>query len=529
MSTQPKTGPMTPEELQELWQSAVDDLYARPFLEQEDSGFEVHQQVFEQLARASRAIDATTQAMFILPWSGQSDQPAQGEAKATVQLTLSRTSYLELPMVITRDVLFEEQTTDWGAEEGIVVRTGRRYRLVDPLVFGPGEAGPFTVAAEAEGPGWGYNNPFPGTIAYVVQPGATLQNAGATVTDGKMTAANVADTPVPEHVGQYLHFTAGSNVGRVAHVVGYQRPHPELNDGGTLNLERMAVVQGGPTFAGPFIVGEQVIIYQSAVEVGHGTFLKETGSGAFSFYTFVLNDGIATVVFDTQIYGVTSAASASLTAQVLNPVLTTEPAAIGDAGASWQVLRWSEDVGLTVTNAEQPTGGRLGYLDALGAERGIRRSTAEGDEPYRQRVSQVADVVTPNALRRAVNRLLAPYGLTGCLREVGGKLLPGFFFDHDAYDYDFTARPQDRYKVLLDYLSFRAFFLVGVPPLNWGEFGFAYDGGTHNAYDCGPALAFYDGYALGAANMYRNIWNALNSTKAGGVGFDLYVERLGCF
>jgi len=31
------------------------------------------------------------------------------------------------------------------------------------------------------------------------------------------------------------------------------------------------------------------------------------------------------------------------------------------------------------------------------------------------------------------------------------------------------------------------------------------------------------------AALYKQIWQAVNSVKAGGVGFDLYQEKLGCF
>lgn len=92
----------------------------------------------------------------------------------------------------------------------------------------------------------------------------------------------------------------------------------------------------------------------------------------------------------------------------------------------------------------------------------------------------------------------------------------------------YGLRVQDRFKTLQDYTEFRAFFLLGVPPSNLGEFGLAYDDGVFGAYDASPYLAFYDGFPLTAAVLYRATWQAVDRARAAGVGFDLYVENKGC-
>jgi len=89
-------------------------------------------------------------------------------------------------------------------------------------------------------------------------------------------------------------------------------------------------------------------------------------------------------------------------------------------------------------------------------------------------------------------------------------------------------RNENRFKTNLDYTEMRAFFLVGVPASDLGDFGIAYDAGTHNAFDANPYLAFCDGYAATAAVLNRSTWQGINDAKAGGVGFDLYVEAIGC-
>jgi hypothetical protein len=74
-------------------------------------------------------------------------------------------------------------------------------------------------------------------------------------------------------------------------------------------------------------------------------------------------------------------------------------------------------------------------LDAIGEDRGVPRHSGEPDDAYRKRVHTPADVVTPNAIRRALNRALG--AIPWCFREVGGPLLPGFYFDRVDIDADY--------------------------------------------------------------------------------------------
>src|SRR5690606_7130522 len=81
------------------------------------------------------------------------------------------------------------------------------------------------------------------------------------------------------------------------------------------------------------------------------------------------------------------------------------------------------------THDESPSGGVAAVLDEIGDERNIPRLEGEQDEEYRLRIAEPSDVVSPNAIRRAGNRVLRSLGLEVCLREVGSRLLPGMFFD----------------------------------------------------------------------------------------------------
>ena len=607
----PKTGPLTPAELEQLWLSVVDPSYSGPIVEGgEGSGLEAIRQAFAQYERLSVAVDTTTQEMFILPWSGQSNEPAGNARRAQVTLTVTRTSDFARELTFQRGLVFaEEETTDMARNGPEVVHTGRRYRVLAQRTLGPGEAGPLLLPCEATLFGHGFDNPAIGTIRALVEPGAGFANLAGTVVLGaddaphQLLVANQPDVVIPEHIGQYLRFNVGANLGQMRRVVGYQGPNPPVHGGVALlaptGIFRVPVV-GGP----PFQIGEQVEQLPSGAR---GRFVHLVGDRIIidrTFGTFVVGQVVA---------GLSSGAAALIDAIDQDPNLVAET---GTAG--WDVLGWT-NLGVAATNTTSPTGGRLGMLDELGAERRINRASGEDDESYRRRVATVADVVSPGAILRRANRVYAPYGGSACLREVGLPLLRGLMLDGDpgslnpdiayASDLDFvsfpgfnfiagaffpgekvqqnnggviaegraileypavapgtplpagsftgvvgvrgtfvpnvvvtgltsgaTAEPsavigglqeRDRFKLLLDYLEFRAFFLVSVPKTSLGEFGLAYDVGATSAYDASPFLVFYDGLPATTATLQRSVWQAVNEGRAGGVGFDL--DNHACF
>lgn len=524
----PKRGPYSTEELLNLWFSFVDSSYSDPLVEIGDgSGLEIVGATAEQLSRVSEAVDRTMESMFLLPWSGQTDEPASGRTYAAVLLTVERTVRTDVVITFAAgDVLVEEVQTDYGETGGVEQPTGRRFVLVDDLTFLPGETGPAVVPALAEVEGYGHNNPAEETITLIYQPGAGLQNDLATVWAGPSTdllrCGEDPDVVVQQNVGQYVEFTVGANTGQVRRAVGYSSPEPGVH-GGVLSLARTALFHLAAV-PGSFIPGEDVV---QAVTGATGVFVAASSSH--------LAIEKAQAGFDSAnvITGATSGATATPDAILQAPGLATETRSAG-----WKVLDWHDDLGVTITNVESPTGGLHAMLDELGSERNVPRSPGEDDETYRKRVATLPDVVSPNAIRRVVNRIIAQYGARACLREVGLPLFRGFFYDGDpdsadpaiafAYDFDFTVRPEDRFKVMLDRERSRAYFEVGVPKLGFGEFGFAYDDGAANAYDSAPYLTFYDGFPVTAAIIYRNIWQAVRDAKAAGVGFDLYIEDVGC-
>ncbi len=437
----PKTGPLTVAELQAIWEATSDPGYWQP-LEQagEGNGFEAHVQAWVQMALASVAIDRTTQALFLLPWSGQSDLPASGPMRATVSLSLTRTGLLNLPLILAAGQLVEEQQVDWGSDGGVTVLTGRRYALQQAVTFEPGQQGPLVVLATAERPGFGYNYPRPGTISRVDQVGAGYSNTLATIRGNGYPSALVLqgfaqqvlvdcqdqpDTFLPDHVGQYLLFTAGANAGAVGRAVAYLPPNPPAT-GGTLQLELQQSILAA-AFSGTFQVGEFLVLKNGGTITGYGKLIdaQQVGSNLLVTFTILCGSAVTTVV------GQGSGASATIQVDQYFPAYTPE-----NATASWRVLDWVLDWGLSCTNSLSPAGGRSGDLDVVGKERNAPRATGEQDSGYRARLAQIGDTVSPNALRRALNR--ADPGLAWLFLEAG-TTFPGCFLDHDALDQDLVA------------------------------------------------------------------------------------------
>ena len=536
---------LTNAELMQLWRSVVDDGYSQPFIDGKAAGvatnIESFEQLAEQLASASAAIENSFQEMYLLPWSGQTADPAAGGQVATVSLVLSRSTRFEKVVVLdAAHIFFEEVATDWGTNGAVDVVTGRKFIASVPFVFGPGEAGPFTMQAIAERIGFGLNLCEPDTIRQIAQPGVGMSNTGAAIVPGpaghRLVVRPEPDVVIPEHVGQHVELTAGVNAGQIRRVVGYEGPQPTGSGahGGVAVLAATGVfVVDVPT--GDFAPGEEVFQKPGNAVTARGTFLKLVGD------RMVVDRTSGDFVVGEQVRGALTGATANLLSVDQSPDLIAEAPGVpfGSPGASWRVLDYAADLGVVVSNPDWPSAGRAAMLDELGDERKIYRQPGEDDAHYRKRVAKVADKISPAAVRRICNRILARYGSNVCLREVGAAKLPGIFFDGNAsdpdpriayaYDLDFDARPTDRFKLAFDYTDFRAFFLLGVPPIAFGDFGIAYDYGFCNAYDAAPYFAFADGFGLEAAVMAKTVWAAVESARAGGVGFDLYTESLGCF
>jgi hypothetical protein len=519
VSTSTETLGTSSNDLLELWKSVTDPSYHRPLIEDTEGGRVVIEGALSMYREASIAIEASTQSLYIRHWSGQTADPARVANIATGQLQFSRVPTESfpawLPIVFpVKSLPVEHVGLDWSPEGPVEFLSGRRYYVTELSSLGPGELGPLLFPAAAEKAGPSYNEPWPGTINRPDQPGATLNNdalstAAPTASVNWLVLAPAPDLLSAQQVGQYVEL-----LGQQRRITGYLPPL-DSTTGGTALLDTLGVFKV-TSVVGSFEIGEE--IYQAStsargmlVSFANGHFGIETSVGVFS---------------SAAIVGSFTSATATITATVRAsaiPVATS---------VSWRVLDWDLDVGLSITNPERFTGGRLPVLEELGSERAIYRTSNEPEEVYRTRVATAGDVVSPNALQRTVNRIISNYGGKACLREVGSEKLPGLFFDVPpdgiaahafAFDMDPVVRPGDRWKVLINYTDFRGYFLMGLPWFGLGDF---------SAYcDEDPGCdseGYFDGYAVTDAALHSAVYSALVRAKAGGVGFDLYIEQDGC-
>ena len=212
--------------------------------------------------------------------------------------------------------------------------------------------------------------------------------------------------------------------------------------------------------------------------------------------------------------------------------LCFEPLALESGTVEWSVRDW-KDLGVIVTAVRHGELGRDDDLGLLGDNRGMYRGDGETAEAFRQRVSKVPDVVSPAALTRVVNRILAPLRLTGRVVDVGDEV-DGFFFDTDAFDYyqGGDVYPLNPWKLLLSLWEAYGFFYVQLPLISEGDFGMFYDEGptlylSDKGLYLGPAYdeGFYDGFSpVASYQVYPLIYREIERRKGGGIDFAILPD-----
>jgi len=220
-------------------------------------------------------------------------------------------------------------------------------------------------------------------------------------------------------------------------------------------------------------------------------------------------------------------------------------ALLDDGTVKWTLYDFENNqagLGLELVEVEAFSGGRDDDLFVLGDERGIYRQQGETDEVFRDRVSRLADVVSPNAILSQLNRILRPLGFKGSVCDVqfsgvGGGFF-GLFMDVDPdLAPDFLSAldlygpgdlfPTEPFFVLQSAQEAYGWFLVKVPYLGQGDFGIFLDDGPLYFDESvqvfyGPsAFGFMDGAPTQGNATYAAIHSAIAAIKAGGVGFTL--------
>ncbi|NBX24421.1 MAG: hypothetical protein EBR52_10075, partial [Microbacteriaceae bacterium] len=202
--------------------------------------------------------------------------------------------------------------------------------------------------------------------------------------------------------------------------------------------------------------------------------------------------------------------------------------------------------------------GRSADLDGLADNRGIYRTTAETDNALRLRIRSLPDVVSPNAIVRACNRILGPLGLPYDLIEVfehryqecydapspnagtpTWQLTPPTnpAYNNTTFVYD-DPRPPDPWRNrYMDEVEYRGcFFVVVRNDITLYDIGLAYDDPGMFATDFrnpvtgkqrgtpafdgtlsdDPAVVYnaaYDGFDTARASAYAALWQDLQNIK----------------
>lgn len=208
-----------------------------------------------------------------------------------------------------------------------------------------------------------------------------------------------------------------------------------------------------------------------------------------------------------QIVSVTELAGGGSVVEVSGAPLTTATQDVGVAEL--------EDLGIVLEVDADATGGRAGVLDVLGAERNTPRRFGESDDDYRQRVSRLADTVSPAAILRIAARILSPLGIGYRLRETRDvDTWPGFVLDVDALDWG------GPFEGWVDGCEAATAFVLEVGLSGAGENGAAYDEGDEDAWDW---LAL-DGWAVTYGAALGALWSELNAARAAGVCFSVVLD-----
>lgn len=198
-------------------------------------------------------------------------------------------------------------------------------------------------------------------------------------------------------------------------------------------------------------------------------------------------------------------------------------------------------------------GGNPGMLDQLGLDRNIARADGEGDSPYRARIRQLPDTISPAAIRRAVSASLSKFNIPykiietwqadyqTCYDAPNTTFPSNFRYSPNTFVYD-DPRPVTVDTFMNRWLGIedmRSAFIVVIPrTAAMLDVGLSYDDDTSDtldafsnqlgrraltAYDVAADVtaAFlqgcYDGFDVGRSVMFAGLYDVLQQIKAGGV------------
>lgn len=258
-------------------------------------------------------------------------------------------------------------------------------------------------------------------------------------------------------------------------------------------------------------------------------------------------DGITAYWIRVRCTATTSLSQQPLAGQVITYLEAPLQPELSPGEVSWSILDW-RDLGVEIVSMTAPAGGRDDDLRLLGDERGYVQEPGELDEDFRHRIRQLPAVVSPNAIRRGVRRILEPYGIPSDVIDTQpglAKSFKGLFCDTpvefaptlvaacDMYEPGHQFPTDDTQLVLSDIGGDRWHFWCCVPPPSLGQFGAFADSpavywlpGPDAYFGSACDYAFCDGSPWISAMIYRRVARYLDQAKMAGISWSFLVRRV---
>lgn len=183
-----------------------------------------------------------------------------------------------------------------------------------------------------------------------------------------------------------------------------------------------------------------------------------------------------------------------------------------------------DDETILIDQPEPLTGGRHAQLDAIGRERSMPRIAGEPDLDYAYRLSDIPDVVSPNAIDRLAAQILSPHGIHYQIYEARTDL-PGFVLDHSPLDAGSMQKSDPWFGSLLfsKQTSGRYFAIVveleHVEGASGGGLPLDAQNAGINAYDAAETPP--EPPAAELERAIATLYQAVEAAKGGGVAWDL--------
>jgi len=208
------------------------------------------------------------------------------------------------------------------------------------------------------------------------------------------------------------------------------------------------------------------------------------------------------------------------TSPALSSTIVLDGPALAPGAATVEVQELG-DLGLGLELTQALTGGKHGWLDAMGAERLATRATSESDVAFRARIVDLADVVSPGAVVRTASRILTPLGISFRFVEAGDpEIFTGF-----AWGPNLIGTGVMGYPVSIDFATARRRFAIVVSGLGGqldGTDTDVYLGATDRNDVDGDA--YTDGYPFGWTAALLALVNAINQIKAAGIAWNILLD-----